>query len=167
MHHAAEPPSGAGTANEIHSSRVFPVDRETLFAAFADPTVLAAWWGPHGSVNVFETFDLQPGGLWRFVMRSADGSEYAMTNRVVEVVRPERIVLAHEQEGHGFALHMHYGVVDATHTRLHWRMRFESAAEAERVRAFVVEANEQNFDRLEAALGCPAGRASRIPHPAG
>jgi hypothetical protein len=31
-------------------------------------------------------------------------------------------------------------------------MLFESAAECEKVKTFVVEANEQNFDRLEAKL---------------
>jgi hypothetical protein len=41
---------------------------------------------------------------------------------------------------------------EADRTRLGWRMRFESAAECERVKKFAVEANEQNFDRLEAQL---------------
>jgi hypothetical protein len=33
-----------------------------------------------------------------------------------------------------------------------FRMLFETAAECERVKIFAVEANEQNFDRLEAEL---------------
>ena len=37
-------------------------------------------------------------------------------------------------------------------TRVTWRMRFDDADEAERVRRLVTEANEQNFDRLQAAL---------------
>ena len=41
---------------------------------------------------------------------------------------------------------------EAGRTRLTWRMLFESAAELERVRAFIPAANEQNFDRLQALL---------------
>jgi hypothetical protein len=37
-------------------------------------------------------------------------------------------------------------------TRITWRMLFESAAECDKVKKFAVEANEQNFDRLEAEL---------------
>ena len=37
-------------------------------------------------------------------------------------------------------------------TRLAFHMLFETAAECERVKVFAVEANEQNFDRLEAEL---------------
>lgn len=44
---------------------------------------------------------------------------------------------------------------EAGGTRLTWRMRFERAEEAERVRGPLLEANEQNFDRLEALLGAP------------
>ena len=37
-------------------------------------------------------------------------------------------------------------------TLLTWRMLHETAAKCDEVRSFVVEANEQNFDRLEAEL---------------
>ena len=153
--------------HEIRSERTFPIDRPALFAAFADPAVLAAWWGPHGSVNSFETFDLRAGGRWEFVMRAADGAVYRMANRFVEVVAPERVVLRHLQAAHEFQLLLQYEAVGRGHTRLRWCMRFDSAAEAARVRAFVAEANEQNFDRLETALGLPPGRGRGDSAPAG
>jgi len=37
-------------------------------------------------------------------------------------------------------------------TRLGFRMRFDSAEERERVAPYVIPANEQNFDRLQAEL---------------
>lgn len=43
-------------------------------------------------------------------------------------------------------------VVQAGKTRCTWRMLFESAAECAKVKRYAVEANEQNLDRLEAAL---------------
>jgi uncharacterized protein YndB with AHSA1/START domain len=138
---------------DVHSERTFPVPRQKLFAAFTNQTLLTLWWGPAGSVNSFEVFDLQPGGRWEFVMRAADGVSYQMTNRFVEVLPPERIVVRHDQEGHGFDLIMTYDAVDEVTTRLHWCMRFDSPAEAARVRQFILAANEQNFDRLESVLG--------------
>jgi len=161
-------PSGGADrpAHEIQSARTFPVPRDTLFAAFADPAVLAMWWGPHGSVNAFEVFELRSGGRWRFTMRATDGQEYPMANEFLEVTVPERIVLRHLQAGHAFELHMHYDAVGPTRTRLRWCMLFEDAGEASRVRGLVAGANEENFDRLELVLGLPPGRAPHVAPPA-
>jgi hypothetical protein len=41
---------------------------------------------------------------------------------------------------------------EAGRTRLTWRMLFESSEAADRARAVVARANEENFDRLEALL---------------
>lgn len=139
--------------HEILSERVLSAPRERIFQAFADPAVLARWWGPQGSVNLFEIFDFRPGGRWEFVMRAADGTEYPMRHRFLDVVAPDRIVVEHIQADHHFQLHMTLDALEGGRTRLRWRMRFESAAEAARVRQFVLQANEQNFDRLERVLG--------------
>lgn len=93
-------------------------------------------------------------------MRAADGSSYPRHERFVEVVAPERLVLEHVQTDHHLSLRMTFAELGAHRTRLELRMRFQSPAEAARVRDFVLEANEQNFDRLEAVLGLPASRPS-------
>jgi hypothetical protein len=41
---------------------------------------------------------------------------------------------------------------EAGKTRVTFRMLFETAAECEKVKTYAVEANEQNFDSLEAQL---------------
>jgi len=43
-------------------------------------------------------------------------------------------------------------LAQADKTRLTFEMLFETAAECEKVKAYAVEANEQNFDRLGAQL---------------
>lgn len=43
--------------HEILSERILDVPRGRVFEAFANPAVLARWWGPRGSVNVFHTFE--------------------------------------------------------------------------------------------------------------
>ncbi|MVF22323.1 polyketide cyclase [Methylocaldum sp. BRCS4] len=135
---------------EIVSSRVFDAPRERLLKAWRDPAQLAAWWGPKGFTNTFHEFDLRPGGVWRFVMHGPDGVDYPNESVFLEVVEPERIVFQHVS-GPRFQMTVTF-TEEAGGTRLEWRMLFESAAECDKVRAVCVEANEQNFDRLQAQL---------------
>lgn len=141
---------------EIVSSRVFPAPREIVFRAFSDPEVLGKWWGPKGFTNTFHEFDFRPGGAWRFVMHGPDGAEFQMEKRFVEIVPPERISLRHEQSTHGFLMTMDFAA-EGEGTRLTWTMRFDSVEEAERVRAAIITANEENFDRLAAQLAAGRG----------
>jgi uncharacterized protein YndB with AHSA1/START domain len=136
----------------IVSTRLFAVPRDLLFEAFSNPDHLVHWWGPKGFTNIFHEFDFRPGGAWRFVMHGPDGAEYPMEKQFIEVVAPERIVLLHLQDAHRFQMTMTFAD-DPAGTRLTWRMLFESAEENERLRGVISEANEQNFDRLEAYLG--------------
>ena len=136
---------------EIVSSRVLPATRDAVFATFSDPARLARWWGPKGFTNTFHEFDFRPGGLWRFTMRGPDGAAYEMDKQFTEITRPERIVLCHSQQTHDFILTMTFAARDGC-TELTWTMRFIDPAEGEKVRPFVVPANEQNFDRLTAHL---------------
>jgi uncharacterized protein YndB with AHSA1/START domain len=84
-------------------------------------------------------------------MHGPDGTDYHNATDFIEVVRPERIVFRHLKPMHRFQMTMTFAE-EAGKTRLTWRMRFESAAELERVKGFVPTANEQNFDRLEEQL---------------
>ena len=135
----------------IVNARIFAVPRERLFEAFSNPDHLVHWWGPKGFTNTFYEFDLRPGGTWRFVMHGPDGAEYQIEKEFIEIVRPERIVLQHLEEVHRFRMTMIFAD-DPGGTRLTWRMLFESADENEKLRDVISEANEQNFDRLEAYL---------------
>lgn len=136
---------------EIVTTRVIDAPRERVFEAWIDPAHLARWWGPKGFTSTFQTFDPRPGGPWRFVLHGPDGAEYANENVFVEVVRPGRIAFRHLSPVHGFLL---TATLDeqGEQTRLTFRMTFDSAAEARRVRGVVEPANEENLDRLEAEL---------------
>jgi len=141
----------AGTVREIVSSRLLPATRDEVFQAFSDPARLAQWWGPRGVTNDFQQFDFRPGGAWKFTMRGPDGTAHVMDQQFTEIVRPERIVVRHIQPGHDFTLTMTF-LAREGRTELVWAMRFDDPAEGEIVRAFVLPANEQNFDRLAAHL---------------
>ena len=137
---------------DIATTRTLGAPPERVFAALTDPDQLAAWWGPEGFVNTFHTFDLRPGGAWRFTMTGPDGATYDMDKQFVEVDPPRRLVVDHlTPPSHRFRLTVDvHGHGDHTHVR--WHMRFDDPEEAERVRSVVAPANEQNLDRLDAHL---------------
>jgi uncharacterized protein YndB with AHSA1/START domain len=136
---------------DIVSARVLSAPRERVFAAWTDPALLARWWGPKGFRNTFQEFDPRPGGAWRFVMHGPDGVDYKNKSVFVEILRPERIVFQHLEPMHRFEVTATFAELDGK-TKVVFRMRFATAAERDRVKGFVVEGNEQNFDRLEALL---------------
>jgi uncharacterized protein YndB with AHSA1/START domain len=77
---------------EIVMTRVFDAPRELVFDAYTKPEHVPHWFGPHGTEVPVCEIDLRPGGEWRFVLRSPDGSEMGMRGVYREVARPERLV---------------------------------------------------------------------------
>lgn len=132
---------------EVISSRVIPWPRETVFAAFSDPAALAVWWGPEGFTNTFEKFDFTPGGDWIFVMHGPNGADYDNHQRFLEIVPPEKIACHHLGSIHEFFITMTYEAVE-NGTRLVWHMQF-TEPHNEKFREFILQANDQNYDRLE------------------
>ena len=138
------------STREIVTTRVVDAPRERVFRAWTDPERLARWWGPKGFTNTFQEFDPRPGGTWRFVMRAPSGVEFQNRSVFVEIVSPERIVFRHESPPE-FQVTATFAE-EAGKTRVTFRMLFETAAACEKLKGFAPEANEQNFDRLEAEL---------------
>jgi uncharacterized protein YndB with AHSA1/START domain len=142
--------AGERATREVVSTRVVGATRELVFQAFADPEHLVRWWGPTGFTNTFHEFDLRPGGAWRFVMHGPDGVNYRNRSVFVEIVKPERIVFEHVS---GPQFRMTIALAEqGDKTRITWRMLFASTAGYDQVKKYVIEGNEQNFDRLEAEL---------------
>jgi uncharacterized protein YndB with AHSA1/START domain len=138
-------------APAIVNTRVFPVSRGRLFAAFSDPAQLARWWGPAGFTNTIQEFDFRAGGAWRITMRAPTGAEYPNESRFLEVTVPARVVFEHIGPMHRYWMTMDFAA-EAGGSRLTWHMRFESVAEHAKLKEFITAANEQNFDRLAACL---------------
>ncbi len=84
---------------EIVTERVFDAPRDRVFAAFTDPALIPEWWGPRGITTIVDQMDVRPGGAWRFVHRSADGSETGFRGTYREVTPPDRVVQTFEWEG--------------------------------------------------------------------
>lgn len=135
-------------AREIVNTRFFDVSREVLFNAWADPALLAQWWGPQGFTNTFHEFDFKPGGTWKFTMHSPEGADFLNTCIFEEIVKSERIVFKHLLPVHVFHLIATFENAGSK-TKLIFRQVFETVEECERIKKFVTEANEQNLDRLQ------------------
>jgi len=118
-------------------TREFDAPRDLVYAVFTDPKHLAQWWGPNGFTTTTLSFDMRPGGVWRFVMHGPDGRDYQ--NRVTfdEIVPPERIVYRHgggdDVEPVQFRQTVIFEDLGGRRTRITWRGDFPSAAERDRV----------------------------------
>ena len=84
---------------EILITRVFDAPCELVFRAHTDPALIPLWWGPASTTTIVDKMDVRPGGEYRFVHRSADGSEYVFRGEFREIVPPERLIQTSEMEG--------------------------------------------------------------------
>jgi len=84
---------------EIQLTRVFNAPRELVFEAHSTCEHVRHWWGTRGHTMVTCEMDFRTGGRWRFVLRKANGNEYAFRGEFREIVAPERIVQTFEYEG--------------------------------------------------------------------
>ena len=132
------------------NTRILPASPEQVSKAFADPEILANWWGPEGFSSSIHEFDFTPGGILKMDMRGPDGTIYPNTYRF-ESIAPERIVFSLPHETHGFSTEILLDRIDGK-TKLTWHQTFESAEEFERVSAFIPACNEQLLDRLTIQL---------------
>jgi uncharacterized protein YndB with AHSA1/START domain len=121
----------------IIGTREFDAPRDLVFSAWTDPNHLAQWWGPNGFTTTTMSFDLRPGGTWRFVMHGPDGRDYQNLITFEEIVRPERIVYRHggapDVEPVQFKQTVVFEDLGGRRTRIVWRGDFPSAAERDRV----------------------------------
>jgi uncharacterized protein YndB with AHSA1/START domain len=137
-------------ARTFNTERVLRHSPRRVFDAFAQPELLARWWGPSGFTNTFDTFEFRPGGSWKFVMHGPDGSNHPNESVFLTIEAPSTLVIEHVSAPR-FVLTVTLSA-DEAGTLLRWNQEFADAAFAARIRHIVVPANEQNLDRLEAVL---------------
>ncbi len=84
---------------EIVMTRVFAAPRELVFQAYTDPKHIPHWWGLRGNTTIVDKMDVRPGGVWRYIQRAPDGTEYAFNGEFREIAPPARLVSTFEFEG--------------------------------------------------------------------
>lgn len=136
---------------EIISTRTFNTDVNTMFNAWTNPEILKKWWGPAGFTNTFDEFNLVPGVHWKFTMHGPDKGNYE-NECVFEVIEPPHLLVWDRLSQPLFRVVVTFQEAAPGCTTVTFRMQFATAAECAKIRSFAPEKNEENFDRLEAAL---------------
>lgn len=136
---------------EIISSRIVNFSQELVFEAWTNPDHLKKWWGPKGFTNTFEEFDLRPGGRWKFVMHAPEQGNFQNECEFVKIEKPTEIAWIRISKPL-FNIVATFEKVANEKTQIVFRMVFETAEECAKLRPYVVDKNEENFDRLEVEL---------------
>ncbi len=84
---------------QILMTREFAAPPELLFRAHTDPDLLVQWLGPRDLTMTIDRYDARDGGTWRYVHRSADGSEYGFRGVFHGTPSVDGIVQTFEFEG--------------------------------------------------------------------
>lgn len=77
-------------------TRIFRAPRGRVFGAWADPDLVAKWWGPAGFDTPRETVTIEPrvGGRYDLRMVQADnGESFWVRNEIIELIEPVLLVL--------------------------------------------------------------------------
>src|SRR5260221_14208184 len=77
---------------EIAFERDFDAPRELVWKAWTRPEYFRRWYGCSTVSLAVCEIDLRVGGAYRYVMRGADGAEFAISGIYREVVPPQRLV---------------------------------------------------------------------------
>lgn len=134
----------------LHASREIAASPSSIFAAFEDGARLARWWGPDGFTSTFQSFALEPGRMWTFVMHGPDGKDYKNQISVLEVVPSSKIVL-HHVSGPRYLLTV---TLESTSggTTVGWNQEFENPDVGRRLAPILTSANEEVLTRLGAEV---------------
>lgn len=78
--------------DQILITREFNAPKHLVYRAWTTPELVRRWWSGHRGTTTDVEMDLRPGGRWRYVLTSNDGTEVGFHGEYREVVPEERIV---------------------------------------------------------------------------
>lgn len=136
---------------EIVTVRVLYFPKKEVYTAWSNPDQLKIWWGPKGFSNTFEEFNFQPGGHWKFVMHGPEKGNYKNECEFLEIDEPNLIYWKRISQPL-FHVCVTFEESENKKTKITFRMIFDSVEECEKIKPFVVDKNEENFDKLEDLL---------------
>lgn len=136
---------------EIVSSRIFNFSRELVFRAWSEPEHLKKWWGPAGFTNTFNEFDFRVGGKWSFIMHGPEKGNYPNECEFIKIEKPSIIAWKRYSQPH-FQVVATFEELSDDQTKVVFKMLFNTEGECRKLKPFVVDKNEENFDKLEVEL---------------
>ncbi len=135
----------------IISTRTVNAAQEMVYEAWTNPEHLKNWWGPAGFTNTFIEHDLKVGGRWKFIMHGPDKGNYPNECEFIKIEKPSLIAWFRISKPL-FKVLATFEKLPANKTHIVFKMIFDTAEECEKLKNFVVDKNEENFDRLEDEL---------------
>nr|WP_315240936.1 SRPBCC family protein [uncultured Flavobacterium sp.] len=137
--------------NEIVSTRIINFPKELVYSAWTEPEHLKNWWGPKGFTNTFNEFDLRPGGKWSFIMHGPDKGNYANECEFIKVDKPDFLSWKRFSKPL-FQVAVSFEKVSDNETKIVFKMIFDTREECNKLKPYLVDKNEENFDKLETEL---------------
>lgn len=137
--------------SEIVSSRIVNAPQKLVYRAWTEPVHLKNWWGPAGFTNTFNEFDFRVGGKWSFIMHGPDKGNYPNECEFIKIEEPSLIAWKRHSKPL-FQILAAFEEVSGEKTKIVFKMLFNSAEECNKLKPYVVDKNEENFDRLENEL---------------
>nr|WP_294784823.1 SRPBCC family protein [uncultured Flavobacterium sp.] len=137
--------------SEIVTTRILNFPQELVFKAWSDPDHLKNWWGPKGFSNTFEEFNFCEGGKWKFIMHGPEVGNYANECEFIKIDTPNLIAWKRHSKPL-FQILATFETIAENQTKVVFKMLFETEEECQKLKPYVVDKNEENFDKLEVEL---------------
>ncbi len=126
-----------------------PVD--AVWDAWTELDQVGQWWGPRGFTITTHSKDLRNGGIWKYTMHSADGTNYENLTKYLEVEKHRKLVYDHgatETTDPLFRVKALFSEENGK-TKMDMTMTFADAKAAETSSKFIKKAGgEATWDRL-------------------
>jgi uncharacterized protein YndB with AHSA1/START domain len=140
----------------IDITREFDAPRDLVFRAWTDPELIVQWLGPHKYEMIVDTYDVRPGGSWRYIHRGTDGTEHAFHGVFHGEQTPDGMLQTFEYEGAPGHVSLDQLVLEQrdgrTVARMHSVFQTIEARDA-MIESGMADGVNQGFDRLDALLG--------------
>ncbi|WP_439379559.1 SRPBCC family protein [Amycolatopsis lexingtonensis] len=78
--------------DQILITREFDAPKHLVYRVWTTPELVRRWWSGHRGTTTEVELDLRPGGRWRYVLKTGDGTEVGFHGEYREVVPDERLV---------------------------------------------------------------------------
>ena len=144
----ADPVAG----RELTISRLVNAPRSLVWDVWTQPEHIRHWWGPNGFRSSILEMDVQPGGVWDFIMHGPDGTDYKNKSVYKEVVKYEKLVYDHIS-GPKFQFTVTF-TGQGNQTLISIQMLFDTPEQLDAVvKTFnAAEGLKQNMDKLDVYL---------------
>jgi len=111
----------------VEVTREFDATPAQLFKVTTDPNLIADWLGPRGLDMTVESYDVRPGGSYRYIHKDESG-EYAFRGVFHAVEQDKLVIQTFEWEGAPGEVSLDKMTFEPTETgvRLHQRSVFPS-----------------------------------------